>query len=68
MQTITEMTTRKAVESSDVSSELAAASIRVGIHVMVELCQRVVDGLGLLAECVQRLLVLMFLRKGDVMS
>ena len=39
--------TAKSPVPSDVSLELIAASGEVGIHVMAELCQRVLDELGM---------------------
>ena len=44
------MKTGKAPESSQVSLELIAASGGVGIQVMAEICQQVLDGLGISAE------------------
>ena len=38
------MKTRKAPKHTDALLELIAASVRVGIQVMNELCQRVLDG------------------------
>ena len=44
------MKTVKAPVPSEVSLELIAASGRVGIQIMAEICQKVLDGLGMPAE------------------
>ena len=43
LQALCEMKTGKAPEPSEVSLELIAASGGVGIHVMAEICQKVLD-------------------------
>ena len=47
---IREMKVGKAAGPSEVSVEMIAASGEIGIGVMVELCQDVLDGKGMLAE------------------
>ena len=50
LQAINEIKTGKAPGRSEVSLELIAASRGVGIQVMAEICQKVVDGLGMPAD------------------
>ena len=47
LQALSEMKTGKAVGASELSLELSAASGGVGIQVMAEICQKVLDGLGI---------------------
>ena len=51
---------------SEVSLELIAAGGGVGIQVMAEICQKVLDGFGMSAEWALRILVPIF--KGRVTS
>ena len=53
---------------SDVSLELIAASGKVGIQVMAELCQRILDGLGMPAEWSLIMVLLIFKRKCDTVD
>ena len=50
LQVLTEMKTGKALGPSAVSLELIAASGGVGIHVMAEICQKVLDGVRMSVE------------------
>ena len=50
LQALNEMKTGKAPGPSEVSLELIAASRGVGIQVMAEICQKVLDGFGMPAE------------------
>ena len=65
-QALNEMKTRKVFGSSEVSLELIAASGGVGIQVMVEICQRVLDGFGIPAEWSLSIVVQIFKGKGDI--
>ena len=47
LQTLNEIKTGKAPGPSEVSLELIAASGNVGIQVMAEICQKVLDGFGM---------------------
>ena len=50
VQTLKEMRTGKAFGHSDVSLWLIAVGKELGIQLMVEICQRIYDGLGMPAE------------------
>ena len=50
LQTLNEMKTGRAPEPSEVSLELITASRGVGIQVMVEICQKILDGFAMPAE------------------
>ena len=58
------MKTGKAPGPSEVSLRLIAASGGVGIQVMAEICQRVLDGFGMSAEWALSIVVPIF--KGNV--
>ena len=60
------MKTAKVPVHSEVSFELFAASGGVGIHVMVEICQKVLDGFGMPAEWDQSIVAPIFKRKDDI--
>ena len=60
------MKTGKVPGSSEVSLELIAAIGGVGIQVMAEICQRVLDGFGMPAEWALRIVVPIFKGKGDI--
>ena len=51
---------------SEVPLELIAASEGVGIQVMAEICQKVLEGFGMPAEWALSLVVLIFKWKGDI--
>ena len=46
--------------------ELIAASGRVGIQMMAEICQKVLDGCGMPAEWALSIVAQIFKRKGDI--
>ena len=51
---------------SDILLELIVASREVGIQVMAEICQRVIDGFGMLVEWALSIVVPIFYGKGDI--
>ena len=51
-----------------VCAEMISASREVGVSVMVELCQLMLDGKGMPDECQTSVLVPIFRGKGDVRS
>ena len=65
---IREMKVGKAAGPAEVSIEMIAASGEIRIGVMVELCQGVLDGRGMLDEWVLSVVVPIFRGKGDAMS
>ena len=65
LQALDEMITRKAPGHSEVSLKLIAASGGVGIQVMVEMCQKVLDGFRMLVEWIVRIVAPIFKGKGD---
>ena len=52
----------------EVSVEIIAASGEIGVKVMMELCQRVLNGRGMPDEWKSSVIVLIFKGKGGVMS
>ena len=66
LQELNEMKTRKAPGPSEVSLELIAASGGVGILVMAEICQKVLEGFGMPDEWTLSIVVQIFKRKGDI--
>ena len=62
------MKTGKAPGPSDVSLELIGASGGVGIQVMAEICQGVLDGFGMSAEWALSIVVPIIIGKGDIKS
>ena len=66
VQALNEMKTGNDSAPLDVSLEFAAASREVGIELMVVLCQRVLDGLGVPAEWVLSTVVPIFKGNGDI--
>ena len=67
MKVIREMNGGKAAGPSEVSAEMIVPSRKIGIGVMVELCQGVLDGKGMLDEWVLSVVVPIFKGKGDAM-
>ena len=63
-----EMKVGKAAGPSEASVEMIAASGEIGIGVMVELCQGVLDGRGMPDKWALSIVVLIFKGKGDAMS
>ena len=62
------MKSGKATGPSQVSVEMIVASGEIGVKVMMELCQRVLDGRGMPDEWKTSVIVPIFKQKGDVMS
>ena len=63
---LNEMKKGKVTGPSEVSLELIAASGGVGIHVMAEICQKVLDGFGMPAEWALSMVVQIFKGKGHI--
>ena len=61
------MKSGKATGPSEVSVEMIVASGKIGVKVMMELCQRVLDGRGM-PDWKTSVIVPIFKGKGDVMS
>ena len=68
VEAIQSMKSRKATGTSEVSVEMIVASGEIRVKVMMELCQRVLDGRGMPDEWKTSVIVPIFKRKGDVMS
>lgn len=68
VKAIKEMKMGKAAGPSEVCVEMIEASGEIGIDVMVELCQRVLDGKGMPDEWTLSVLIPIFKGKGDAMS
>ena len=68
LQALGEMKTGKAPGPSEVSLELIAASGGVGIEVMAEIYQKVLDGFGMPAEWAVSIVVQIFKWKGDIQN
>ena len=66
LQALNEMKTVNAPGPSEVSLELIAAGGGVGIQVMPEICQKVLDGFGMSAEWALGIVVPIFKGKGDI--
>ena len=66
LEALSEIKTGKVTGPSEVSLELIAASRRIGIQVMTEICLIVLDGLGMPAEWVLNIVVQIFKGKGDI--
>ena len=62
------MKSGKATVPSEVSVEMIVANGKIGVKVMMKLCQRVLDGRGMPDEWKTSVVVLIFKGKGDVMS
>ena len=62
------MKSRKATAPSEISVEMTVTSDEIGIKVMMELYQRVLDGRGMPDEWKTSVIVPIFKGKGDVMS
>ena len=58
----------KATGTSEVKLEMIVASGKIEVKVMMELCQRVLNGRGMPAEWKTSVIVSIFKEKGDVMS
>ena len=68
VKAIREMKVGKAAGPSEVSVEMIAASGEIGIGVMVELCQGVLDGRGMLDDWVLSVVVPIFKGNGNAMN
>ena len=68
VEAIQGMKSGKATGSSEVSVEMIVASGEIGVKVMMELCQRVLDGRGMPDEWKTSVIVPIFKGKSDVMS
>ena len=68
VEAIQSMKSRKVTGTSEVSVEMIVASGEIGVKVMMELCQRVLDGGGMPDERKTTVIVPIFKGKGDVMS
>ena len=68
VEAVQSMKSRKASGPSKVSVEMIVASGKIGIKVMMELCQHVLDGRGMPDEWKTSVIVPIFKGKGDVMS
>ena len=68
VEAIQNMKSGKITGASKVSMEMIVASGKIGVKVMMELCQRVLDGRGIPNEWKTSVIVPIFNGKGDVMS
>ena len=68
VEAIQSMKSGMATGTSEVSVEMIVASGEIGVKVMMELCQRVLDGRGMPDEWKTSVIVPIFKGKGDVMS
>ena len=68
VEAIQKMKSGKATGPSEVSVEMIVASSEIGVKVMTELCQRVLDGRRMPDEWKTSVIVRIFKEKGDVMS
>ena len=66
LQALNEMKTGRAHGHSEVSLELIIASGGIGIHVIAEVCQKVLNGFGMPPEWVLGIVVPIFKGKGDI--
>ena len=66
LQALNEMKTVKAPGPLEVSLKLIAASGEVGIHVMTEICQKILDEFGMPGELALSIVVAIFKGKGDI--
>ena len=68
VEVIQKMKSGKATVPSEVSVEMIVANGKIGVKVMMKLCQRVLDGRGMPDEWKTSVVLLIFKGKGDVMS
>ena len=68
VEAIQSMKSGMATGTSEVSVEMIVASGEIGVKVMMELCQRVLDGRGMPDEWKTSVIVPIFKGKGDVIS
>ena len=67
-EAIRKMKQGKAAVLSEITMEMIAAGGRIAEEVMLQLCQRVLDGKGILDEWKTSIVVPIFKEKGDVMN
>ena len=68
MEAMQRVKSGKATGPSEVSMEMIVASGEIGVKVMMELCQHILDGRRMPDEWKTSVIVLIFKGKGDVMS
>ena len=68
VEAMPKMKSGKIIGSSKVSVEMMVASDEIGVKVMMELCQRVLDGRGMPDEWKTNVIVPIFKGKDDMMS
>ena len=68
VEAIQRMKSGKATAPSEVNVEMTVASGKIGVKVMMDLCQRVLDGGGMPDEWKASVIVSIFEEMGDVMS
>ena len=68
VEAMQKMKSGKATGPSEISVEMIVASGEIGVKEMMELCQRVLDGIGMPDEWKTSVIVPIFKEKGDVMS
>ena len=68
VEAMQKMKSGKATGPSEVSVEMIVVSGEIGVKVMMELCQRVLDGRGMPYEWKTSVIVPIFKGKSDVMS
>ena len=66
LKAIKVMKTGRAAGLSEVNIEMINASGQVGVEVMTELCQKVLDGAGMPDEWKTSVMLSIFKRKGDL--
>ena len=66
LQALNDIKTGKAPGPSEVSLEMIASSGEVGIQVMAEICQKILEGHGMPAKWALRIVVPIFNGKGDI--
>ena len=68
VEAVQSMKSGKATGTSEISVEMIVASREIGVKVMMEICQRVLDGRGMPDEWKTSVIVPIFKGKGGVMS
>ena len=68
VEAMQKMISGKATRPSEVSVEMIVASGEIGVKVMMELCQRVLDGTGMPDEWKTSVIVPIFKGNGNLMS
>ena len=57
-----------APEPSEVCEEMILGNRDAGIRMLIDVCQRILDGGGILADLYTGVAILSFKRKGDIMN